>query len=144
MFIILNGNLCTWQQDGRGPLPPTRSVFFEDNTAGGELARCFQEAENEAGVVTGCMVRITESAGTPLGLLLPSTNPWGPHDCTRKDFVTCSQGDERRIDCRKHSILQVSVYCAMETRGIKRKGKECAGPQGWKGSLCRRVFQINL
>ena len=31
-----------------GPLPPTRSVFFADNTAGGELARRLLEAEKEA------------------------------------------------------------------------------------------------
>ena len=41
-----------WKRQ-RGPLPPTRSVVFIDNTAGGELARRFQEAENEAGSVTG-------------------------------------------------------------------------------------------
>ena len=45
----------------RGPLPPTRSVFFVDNTAGGELAWRLQEAEKEAGVVTGYRVRITEA-----------------------------------------------------------------------------------
>ena len=87
----------------RGPLPPTRSVFFVDNTAGGELARRLQEAEKEAGVVMGYRVRITESAGTPLGLLLPSTNPGGPQDCNRADCVTCSQNDEKRIDCRKRN-----------------------------------------
>ena len=51
----------------KGPLPPTRSVFFADNTAGRELARRLQESEKEAGVVTGYRVRIAESAGTPLG-----------------------------------------------------------------------------
>ena len=29
----------------KGPLPPTRSVFFVDNTAGGELARRLQKSE---------------------------------------------------------------------------------------------------
>ena len=72
----------------KGPLPPTRSVIFMDNTAGGELARRFQKAEEDAGEVTGYRIRITESAGTPMGMLLPSTNPWGTQDCTRKDCVT--------------------------------------------------------
>ena len=76
-----------------GPLPPTRSVIFLDNTAGGLLAKRFQEAE---------------SAGTPLSMLLPSTNPWGPQDCTRLDCVTCNQGDEKRINCRKRNVLYES------------------------------------
>ena len=58
-----------WKKQS-GPLPPTRSVFFVYNTTGGELTRSLQEAEIEAGVVTGYRVRITESARTPLGLLL--------------------------------------------------------------------------
>ena len=61
----------------RGPPPPTRSVLFVDNSAGGMLSKMFQEAEEAAGATTGYRVRITESAGTPLSLLLPSTNPWG-------------------------------------------------------------------
>jgi hypothetical protein len=46
----------------KGPLPPTRSVIFMDNTAEGELARRFQKAEEEAGEVTCYRIRITESA----------------------------------------------------------------------------------
>jgi hypothetical protein len=38
----------------------TRSVLFVDNTAGGELARRFQKAKEEAGMVTGYRIRITE------------------------------------------------------------------------------------
>ena len=59
----------------RGPLPPTRSVFFVDNTAGGELARRLQEAEVELVIATGYRERIVESSGSPFGMLLPSTNP---------------------------------------------------------------------
>ena len=91
-----------------GPLPPTRSVFFVDNTAGGMLAKRFQQAEETTGDMTGYRIRITESAGTPMSMLLPSTNPWGPQDCLREDCVTCRQGDERRIDCRKRNILYES------------------------------------
>ena len=72
------------------------------------MAKRFQKAEEEAGNVTGYRIRITESAGTPLSMLLPSTNPWGPQDCSRRDCVTCNQGDERRIDCRKRNILYES------------------------------------
>ena len=81
-----------------------------------------QEAEKEAGVVTGYRERITESAGTPLDLLLPSTNPWGPHDCNRVDCVTCSQNDEKRTDCREQNILYESE-CTVCNIG-KKDGKE--------------------
>ena len=85
----------------QGPLPPTRSVLFVDNTAGGELASRFQMAEEEAVELSGYRVRITESAGTALSMLLPSTNTWGTQYCMRLDCVTCHQRDERVLDCRK-------------------------------------------
>ena len=62
---------------GRGPLAPIRSVMFIDNTGGGELARRLQEAKTDLGKATGYRVRIVESAGSPLGILLPSTSPRG-------------------------------------------------------------------
>ena len=98
-------------QDGRkkrkpqGQIPPTRSVLFIDNTAGGEMARRFQLAEEEAGELSGYRIRITESAGTALSMLLPSTNPWGTQHCMRLDCVTCHQGDEKLIDCSKKEHL---------------------------------------
>ena len=58
-----------------------------DNTVGGELAKRLQEAEVDLGKATGYRVRVTESAGTPLGMLLPSTNPWGPAECGRGNCV---------------------------------------------------------
>ena len=88
-----------------GPIPPTRSVIFLANTAGGLLAKRFQETELEAGNVTGYRIRITESAVTSLSMLLPSTNLWGPQYCTRQD---CNLYDKKRIDCRKMNILYES------------------------------------
>ena len=61
------------EKRGRGPLAPIRSVMFLDNTAGGELARRLQESEIDLGKATGYRVRMVESAGSPLGMLLPST-----------------------------------------------------------------------
>ena len=70
-------NVHVRQSTGRkaGPLSPTRSVLFMDNTAGGMLPKRFQQAEEAAGDVTCYRMRIPESAGTPLSMLLPSTNP---------------------------------------------------------------------
>lgn len=80
-----------------------------------------QQEEEEASIVTGYRIRITESEGTPMCMLLPSTNPWGPQDCTRKDCVTCNQNDEKRIDCKKRNILYESecVLC----REVKKAGE---------------------
>ena len=89
------------------PITPTRTVLFLDNTVGGELARRFQKAEEEAGLVSGYRVRITESAGTALSMLLPSTNPLGPQDCERLDCVTCHQGE--LIAERGTSYMRVSL-----------------------------------
>ena len=52
--------------------------MFVDNSGGGDLARRLQDAEEDLGKATGYRVRIVESAGSPLGMLLTSTNPWGP------------------------------------------------------------------
>ena len=71
----------------RGPLPPTRSVIFLDNTAMGGLAKMVQEAEHEAGETTGYRVRVAEAAGTPLSMIFPYTNPWGLQDCRRPDCI---------------------------------------------------------
>ena len=113
----------------KGTTTTNQSVFLVDNTAGGELARRLQEAEKEAGVVTGYRVRITEAAGAPLGLLLPSTNPWGPQDCNRLDCITCSQGDEKRIDCRKRNILYESE-CTICNVGKKDEKEDLKGGKG--------------
>ena len=103
-----------------GKPPPTKSVLFLDNT-GGELARRFQAAEEEAGRVTGYKIRITESAGTPLSMVFSSTNPWGSQECGRHDCVPCQQQDKVRINCRKRNILYESEC---EICDKERKGKD--------------------
>ena len=90
---------------GKGPLAPIRSVMFVDNSGGGELARRLQDAEEDLGKATGYRVRIVESVGSPLEMLLPSTNPWGPPNCERLDCVPCGRGDDKRMDCRKRNLL---------------------------------------
>ena len=110
----LGETIRIFQKDGKeakkkGPPPPTRSVLFVDSTVNGELARRLMEAEKDLGDATGYRVRVAESAGDALGVLLPSTNPWGPVDCGRVDCVPCGQGDERRIDCRKRNILYENI-----------------------------------
>ena len=133
------------RQRQKGPIPPTRSVIFVDNTAGGELARRFQKTEEEAGIVTGYRIRITESVGTPLGMLLPSTNPWGLQDCTRSDCVTCNQGDEKRIDCRRRNILYESecVLCReIKKAGEGKDGQDMKDGKGvYGGESSRSIYE---
>ena len=62
----------------RGPPPPTKSVLFVDSTAGGILLKRFQEGEIDLGEKTDYKVRMAEMAGTPLSLILTSSNPWAP------------------------------------------------------------------
>ena len=62
----------------RGPPPPTKSVMFVDNTAGGFLLKRFQKGEVDLGVKTDYRVRMAEMAGTSLSLILTSSNHCGP------------------------------------------------------------------
>ena len=55
-------------------------------------------------------------------MLLHSTNPWGTQDCERLDCVTCHQGDEKRINCRKRNIPYESVCTICEE--VKKHGQD--------------------
>ena len=99
------------QKKGHGQLAPIKSVMFVENTPGGELARRLTEAEMDLGKETGFRVRMAESAGSPLGVLLSSTNPWGPMDCTRHDCVPCGQdGDEKVVNLQSTVLAQWLLY----------------------------------
>ena len=65
---------------------------------------------------------MTEAAGTPLSLILASNNPWGNGECGRDDCTTCSQGDEKVIDCKKRNILYES-FCTLCNPEDKKRGK---------------------
>ena len=98
----------TMRKRKRGQPLTTRSVMFLDNTANAELIRRMQKVEEDIGEKTNWRVRMTEAAGTPLSILLTSNNPWGEEDCQRDDCIPCSQGDERRMNCRRRNIMYES------------------------------------
>ena len=114
--------LPTSKKSRRKP-PVTIGVCFLDNTAGGILVKRMQEGESTIGDKTDVRVRMTEAAGTPLGVLLTSNNPWGTKDCERDDCVTCAQGDENLIDCKKRNILYESA-CTVCNPVDEKKGKK--------------------
>ena len=89
----------------------------------------------------GFKVRVTEKRGTNLGSLLFNKNLWNGEPCgrgacrtcaqhstrikkggNRLNCITCSQKDEKRIDCRKRNILYESE-CAL-CNNVKKDGKE--------------------
>ena len=126
---------------GPGPQAPVKSVLFIDNTAGGELARRLQEAEMDLGKATGYRVRITESAGTPLGMLLPSTNPWGQSDCGRGDCVPCAQPDSKRLDCKKRNILYEN-RCTVCNKEDQKDGRFLKDGKGiYVGETSRSLYE---
>ena len=128
---------------GSGKLAIIRSVMFVENTAGGVLARRLQEKEIEIGQATGYRIKMAESAGTPLGLLMPSTNPWGAPDCQRPDCVPCKQNDDVRIDCRKRNILYENRCEMCCPKDGKRNRKLCQedGKGIYVGESSRSLFE---
>ena len=126
---------------GAGPQAPVKSVLFIDNTAGGELARRLQEAEMDLGKATGYRVRVAESAGTPLGMLMPSTNPWGNADCGRSDCVPCAQQDEKRMNCKKRNILYEN-RCTLCNKADQKDGLFLKDGKGiYVGESSRSMYE---
>ena len=82
-----------------------------------------QEGEDVVGFKTNYRVKMTESAGTPLGLLLTTNNPWGNKDCERADCHPCSQMDEKRVNCKQRNILYES-YCTECNPDDIKQGKK--------------------
>ena len=70
-------------------------------------------------------MRITEAAGTPLSMLLPSTNPWGPQDC-----ITCNQGDEQKLDYRNEKVGNNLEKAVIEERATVAASSLQEEPQG--------------
>ena len=97
-----------------------------DNTAGGLLCKRMQDVDHDLGRCTDLRVKMAEMAGTPLGLLLTSNNPWGQTDCLREDCVTCGQGGERLVDCKRRNILYESrcTLCNVEEGEKKAKTED--------------------
>ena len=110
---------------------PTISVLFIDQTVGGELARRLQQVEDRLADVSGYRIRISETSGTQLCRLLPSTNPWGNMDCSRKDCYLFNQ-DECKANCKKRNVIYESTCILCMGTGSTRSpsGK---GSRRWWG-----------
>ena len=125
--------------------PPTISVMFVEQTAGGELARRVQEAEDRLAGMTGYRVRMTETSGSKLCHLLPNTNPWSGRHCERIQCYTCNQGGDRLEDCKRRNLLYESScskcqgYDDMGKK--KRKGRGLTGRAVYVGETARSIFE---
>ena len=123
--------------------PPTISVMFVEQTAGGELAKRLQEAEDRLAGMTGYRVRMTETSGSKLCHLLPNTNPWSGRHCERSQCYTCNQGGERLEDCKRRNLLYESSCskCQGEDDKQKRKGRGLTGKAVYVGETARSIFE---
>ena len=85
------------------------------------------------------------SKKSALSMLLPSTNPWGTQFCMRLDCVTCHQGDERLLDCRKQNILYESecTLCKEDNKAGKEKarGSLKVGKGIYVGESSRSIYE---
>jgi hypothetical protein len=125
-------------------IPPTISVLFVDQTVGGVLAKRLQQVEDRLADVTGYRIRISETSGTQLCRLLPSTNPWGQRDCERQDCYTCGQGGEDAIDCKVRNVLYESACVVCNGDKFEKKSKwdsfkEMVGV--YVGETSRSIFE---
>ena len=117
--------LPTIRKRRSGPPPPIIGVCFIDNTVNGLLVKRMQDVEVDMGEKTKVKVRMTEAAGTPLGMMLTKNNPWGNRYCERIDCVTCNQQEETIIDCKKRNILYESVCTVCNPVDKKNCGSIC-------------------
>ena len=101
-----------------------------------------QDEEKRLERMTGYRMRIAESAGMPLSRLLPSTNPWGSLE--REDCVPCSQGDEKRINCKERNILYENqcTFCNKdEDLKQKLKSYQTTGRGVYVGESARSLYE---
>ena len=66
------------EEEKKGTFPTNKECSICGNTAVGILVRRLQEGEVDLGHNTDYRVRMAGMAGTPLSLVLTSSNPWGP------------------------------------------------------------------
>ena len=132
------------QQKSHIKQPETIGVMFVDQTPNGLLAKRLQEAEDRIARVTGYRIRIVELSGSHLSHLFPNTNPWAGMDCGRKDCVTCGQGGEEMIDCKKRNILYESecTVCNPGREELKEKERDLTKKIGvYVGESARSIFE---
>ena len=116
-------NLKVEKAKNKKEQPETIGVMFIDQTVDGLLAKLLQEVEDRLARTTGYRIRMVELSGSKLCHLLPSTNPWSGQDCGREKCVTCGQGGERLVECKRRNILYESE-CTVCNPVDARKEKE--------------------
>jgi hypothetical protein len=122
-WVNKNAHIPNSKVPGSMKEAPTISVLFVDQTVGGELARRLQQVEDRLAGVTGYRVRISETSGSQLCRLLPSTNPWGYRDCSRQDCYTCGQEGEDKVDCKERNVIYESACVLCNGDKFDKKSK---------------------
>ena len=83
--------------------------MFVEHTKGGTLAANIRNILKTLEPMLGFKIKVVENAGTSLGELLSSKDPWAGQQCGRKDCHPCSQPAERKEDCKRQSVVYESV-----------------------------------
>ena len=96
-------------QGTKKTVAPTISFLFVDQTVEGELTRGLQQVKDHLADATGYRIRISETSGTQLCRLLPTTNHWGHKDCPRQYCYTCGQEGEDKVNCKERNIIYKSA-----------------------------------
>ena len=119
--------------------------MFVDQTAGGILAKMLQEVEDSLARATGYRIRMVELSGSKLCHLLPNTNPWSGNDCGRVNCVLCSQGGEKRIECKRRNILYESECVMCNPEESKEKEVDLGKRHGvYVGESARSLHERSL
>ena len=123
----------------------TIGVMFVDQTTGGILAKMLQEVEDRMARATGYRIRMVELSGSKLCHLLPNTNPWSGNDCGRVNCVLCSQGGEKRIECKRRNILYESECVMCNPEESKEKEVDLGKRHGvYVGESARSLHERSL
>ena len=80
-------------------------------------------------------------AGTPLNLILPSTNPWGHSECGRKERVQCSQKGDKMQNCRRRNIVYESRCELCQKDGKSSKNEEQTPKVVYVGETARSLHE---
>ena len=112
----------------------------------GLLAKLLQEVEDRLARTTGYRIRMVELSGSKLCHLLPNTNPWSGQDCGREKCVTCGQGGERLIECKRRNILYESECTVCNpVDAMKEKEADLGKRQGvYVGESSRSIHERAL
>ena len=117
--------------------------MFVSWTAKGILAARLRQLEDRLAGLTGFRIKYVEEGGTPLWRQLASNLDSGV-GCGRNKCVTCTQDDEKKLNCYQRSVVYESSCLKCHPGGNKEKQGEDMVLSGfglYTGETSRSVFE---